>query len=60
MEKEIKQAVLRELEHYNDAFEERLSLAIQKGLDSVVHEFQFRLRQVEEDQARILRHLGLE
>lgn len=41
-------------------FEVRLAKSMQKALDIVVEELGERLRAVEEDQARILRHLGLE
>jgi hypothetical protein len=42
-----------------NGFEERLATAMQKALDVVVSELDTRIHQLEEDQARILRHLGL-
>lgn len=48
------------LDAYMAAFEERLALAITKGLDVAMAEFESRLRRLEEDQARVLRHIGLD
>lgn len=42
-----------------DGFEDRLARAMQKALDVVTADADARLRSLEEDQARILRHLGL-
>lgn len=44
---------------FNSALEASLSSAMQKALDTVVTDLEDRLRQIEEDQARIMRHLGL-
>lgn len=41
-------------------FEQRLTVALTKALDIVTGEYSVRLITLEEDQARILRHLGLE
>ena len=54
--KEIVQKELTEL----SGFEERLTTALKKALDIVTGEYNERLVTLEEDQARILRHLGLE
>lgn len=40
--------------------EERLASGMTKALDIVTADFNDRLQALEEDQARILRHLGLE
>jgi len=41
-------------------FEERLASAMQKALDTVVSEQNARIRAIEEDLAKIQRHMGLE
>lgn len=40
--------------------EQRLADAMEKALDTVTHNYDERLRSLEEDQARILRHTGLD
>ena len=53
------QAVVREeVASYMEGFEDRLARGIQKGMDLVKHEMDERLRQIEEDLASILRHIG--
>ncbi len=44
----------------DSGFEERLTIAFRKALDTVTVAQDARLKALEEDQARILRHLGLE
>ena len=44
---------------YLDELEARLARSMTKALDTVVAELEARLRSLEEDQARILRHLGM-
>lgn len=51
-----KDIVRKELE----GFEQRLTMALTKALDIVTGEYNARLVTLEEDQARVLRHLGLE
>lgn len=57
---ELEVVVVDALDGYLAGFEDRLASSIQKALDMVVHEYAERIRALEEDQARILRHLGLE
>lgn len=57
---ELEVIVVEALDGYLAGFEDRLASSIQKALDMVVHEYAERIRALEEDQARILRHLGLE
>jgi len=57
---EIRLLAQEEVEKFNQGFEQRLTTAITKALDTVVEEYNARLTSLEEDQARILRHLGLE
>lgn len=45
---------------YMAQFEGRLSTAMTKALDTVLYDTNERLTRIEEDQARILRHLGLD
>lgn len=49
-----------ELQAFLDGFQERLAASMQRALDTVTSDMDQRLRVVEEDQARILRHLGLD
>ena len=53
---EVRAIVREELE----GFEQRLTTALTKALDIVTGEYNQRLVNLEMDQARILRHLGLE
>ena len=58
-ELEIRLLVDEEFEQRLKGFEERLATAMTKALDTVVEEYNARLRVLEEDQARINKHLGL-
>lgn len=57
---EVKRIVDAELARFRSGLEDALATAMTKALDTVVGDVEGRLRQIEEDQARILRHLGLE
>lgn len=64
MDERVVRALAREevedrLGKYDDAFEQRLASAFQKALDIVAADYSTRIRRLEEDQARILRHLGI-
>lgn len=45
---------------FASALELRLASAMTKALDTVKSEFDTRLQELEEEHARVLRHLGLE
>lgn len=53
MEDEVKALVRQELARYNDGFETRLTLAIQRALDTVLSSLEDRIRTLEEDVARL-------
>jgi hypothetical protein len=55
----IKALVDEELEVFKKQLESALATSMRKALDTVTTEYEERLRSLEEDQARILRHLGL-
>lgn len=50
----------KRIQQFLDGFEERLARSMQRALDTVLHSLESRIQQLEEDQARILRHLGLD
>lgn len=56
---EVEQIIDDALSRYDSGFEQRLAASFQKVLDTVMAEYDERVRELEEDQARILRHLGL-
>lgn len=56
---EISSIVDQHLESFRERLEASLATSMQKALDTVVSEFDERLRGVEEDLARLLRHSGL-
>lgn len=55
----IKALVNERLQDFSAQLEKALALSMQKALDVVVADLDARLRALEEDQARILRHLGM-
>ncbi len=55
----VKALVDEELEAFKKQLESALATSMRKALDTVTTEYEDRLRSLEEDQARILRHLGL-
>ena len=57
---EVRLLAQEEIEKFNHGFEQRLTTAITKALDTVVEEYKTRLQDLEEDMARVLRHTGLE
>lgn len=59
MDMDVRSTIREELAKFSDGLEDRLAMAMTKALDTVMHEMDGRLRQLEEDQARILRHLGM-
>lgn len=56
----VQALVKEEIARFLSGFEERLAASMQRALDTVVSDLDDRLRSLEEDQARILRHLGLD
>lgn len=56
---EVKVIVADAIHSFSEGLEERLARGMTKALDIVTHDINERLRTIEEDQARILRHLGL-
>jgi len=57
---EARMIAKEEIAAWADALEGRLATAMTKALDIVTATQNLRLKALEEDQARILRHLGLE
>lgn len=57
---EIRELVAAAMHDYMRGFEQRLAISMTKALDIVTAEQNARLRRLEEDQARLLRHLGLD
>ncbi len=55
----IKALIDEELEQFKKNLESALATSMRKALDTVAGEFEDRLQSLEEDQARILRHLDL-
>lgn len=55
----VREIVQGELKKYDEGFEQRLARAIQKGFDRVLHDNDERLKAIEEDLAKLLRHTGL-
>lgn len=57
---ELRQAAKAVFDEQMEGFEGRLATAMQKALDTVGGEYEARLRQIEEDLARLLKHTGLD
>ena len=57
---QVEVAIQEELSTYMTGFEDRLATAMQKALDVVTSGLDQRLQSLEMDQARVLRHLGLD
>lgn len=57
---EVQEIVRAELKDFSDGLQSRLEVAFRKALDTVTTEFEDRLQALEEDQARLLRHTGLD
>ncbi len=57
---EMHEIARKEIDKSYDALEVRLATAFRKALDTVVVDLEARQEQLEEEHARVLRHLGLE
>lgn len=51
--------ITRTIDERLESFEDRLATAMTKAFDTVLNEYEGRIRSLEEDLARVFRHTGL-